>query len=165
MAKRKKKWVRGYHLFLIGILVLLVLVYASLSVKPLFDTSQYVEADVLDIVDSTIILGHGCTAIIAETSPERAYSIALGLEGRIDMRPNTHDIFAQTLKTFNISLDSVTLDAFNGDFYTASMIMWTPEKMLKLDSKPSDAIAVALRTLTPIYINKTLLSERGEDIC
>ena len=163
MAKKRKT--RGYHLFLMGLVAIMAFAYVSISIEPPFDTSKYVEVDVIDVVDSTIIIGNGCTAIVADTSPERAYSIALGLESRIDMRPNTHDIFAQTLKTFNISLNSVTIDTYNGDFYTASMIMYTPDKMFKLDSKPSDAIAVALRTSSPIYINKTLLSETGDNIC
>ena len=161
----KKKMVKGYQLFLMGTVAIMALTFASVSVQTPFDTSGYVEADTVNVIESTIILGHGCDAIIAETSPERADSIVLGLMGKIDMRPNTHDIFAQTMKTFNITMQSATIDSFNGQFYKGSMIMWAPEKMLKLDSKPSDAIAVALRMDAPIYINQTLLSEKGENIC
>ena len=160
MAKAK-----GYQLFLMGMVAILSMIYVSISIEPPFDTSQYVEADLIDVADQTVYIGYNCTAIVADTSQERAESIALGLEGWIDQRPNTHDIFSQTLKTFNITLNSVTVDSYNGQFYYSSMIFYTPTKMLKLDAKPTDAIAVALRTKTPIYINKTLLAERGQTVC
>ena len=44
-------------------------------------------------------------------------------------------------------------------------IIRTTDKVMKIDSKPSDAIALALRADVPIYVNKTLLSEIGQKVC
>ncbi|MEM5804836.1 MAG: DUF151 domain-containing protein, partial [Candidatus Aenigmatarchaeota archaeon] len=122
---KAKSAMKGYQLFLMGLVAIMSFIYVVISVQPPFDTSKYVEADLIDVAGQTVYIGHECVAIVADTSVERAESIALGLEGKIDSRPNTHDLFAETLKSFNITLDSVTLDYYNGDFYYSSMIMRT----------------------------------------
>jgi bifunctional DNase/RNase len=137
----------------------------SIEVSNFIDLNMYVKADVIDVDGNSIIVGEGCTAIIADTSDERAESILLGLEGKIGERPNTHDVFVDAFKTFNITINSVTMDRFDGKYYYSNIILTTDEKILKIDSKPSDAIAIALRANAPIYVNRTLLKERGENIC
>ena len=146
-------------------IVLVLISLAVLAVINSFDTTGFVEADILEVSGNTIIIGSGCQAIVADTTAERAYSIELGIEGIIDERPNTHDIFAETLKSFNITLDYVTMDRFEDGVYYANLFLRTKDKVLKLDSKPSDAIALALRTNSTIYINETMLNEVGESVC
>ena len=137
----------------------------SIEVSKFVSTQGYVEADVLEIQENNVIVGTGCTAIKADTSVERADSIKLGLEGKIGERPNTHDVFVDAFTTFNITIDSVTMDWYDGKYYYSNIILRNDGKVLKIDSKPSDAIAIALRAKAPIYVNKTLLKERGEKIC
>lgn len=150
----------------ISILIILILLsLASLAIISIIDISKYVPANVLMVEDSTIIVGHNCTAIVAETSPERAYSIELGIKGIIERRPNTHDTFAAVLRSFNITLEAVNIENFDGSYYYADLLLRKGDKVLKLDTKPSDGIAIALRMNSTIYINKTLLSEIGENIC
>jgi bifunctional DNase/RNase len=146
-------------------LLLIVLSVAALAIVNMIDSSEYYAADVLEVEGTVITLGHGCKAIVAETSPERAYSIELGIKGLIEQRPNTHDIFSETLKSFNITLDYVTIDRFEDDVYYANLMLRNDDKALKLDVKPSDGIALALRTNSTIYINKTMLQEVGKNIC
>lgn len=160
MAKKKKSDMT-FTVFLILVLLSII----TVAVIDTFDTSGYVKADILEVSDNTIVIGNECQAIVAETSPERAWSIQLGIEGIIDGRPNTHDIFAETLKSFNISLEYVTIDSFEDGIYYANLILKSDDKILKLDSKPSDAIALALRTNSTIYINETMLNEVGQNIC
>ena len=151
----------------VSILVILILLsFISLAVISSFvDTTKYVVANVLSVEGTTIIVGNNCTAIVAQTSPERANSIELGIRGIIEVRPNTHDTFATTLQFFNISLDSVNIEKFDGNYYYADLLLRAGDRILKLDTKPSDGIALALRMNSTIYINKTLLSEIGENIC
>jgi bifunctional DNase/RNase len=146
-------------------IILILLSITSLAIINLIETSEYVEANVLRVDGTVITIGNNCTAIVAETSPERAYSIELGIKGVIEQRPNTHDIFAQTLKSFNITLDHVTIDNFENGIYYANLHLISENKVLKLDSKPSDSIALALRTNSTIYINRTMLQEIGKNIC
>jgi len=150
---------------IITFIALILLSIASLAIINLIETSKYVVADVLRVEGNVIAIGHNCTAIVAETSSERAHSIELGIKGVIEQRPNTHDIFAETLKSFNITLEHVTLDNFEDGIYYANLHLSSGNKFLKLDIKPSDGIALALRTNSTIYINRTLLQEVGRNIC
>ena len=130
-----------------------------------FNPNEYVEMNVLNIYETRILFGNNCTGVLATTSPERAHDIELGQQGIIEKRPNAYDIFAETLENFNITLEAVLVENVDEDYYYSNMIFRTEDKVLKLDSRPSDAIAVALRTESPIYINKTMLEEQGSDIC
>jgi len=150
----------------IGALALLLgVAVAAIAVSQFVDLDEFVEADVLRIEGNTIILGEGCRVIVADTSPERADSIRLGLEDRIDERPNTHDTFVQAMKSYGISVDSMSLTYFDGRIYYADLVLRSDEKVLKLDAKPSDAIAIAIRADAPLFVNRTLLGEIGRDIC
>lgn len=162
MPRRKKK-VSRLPLFVLIILILLSIL--SLAIINLIDTSKYFVVNVLTVSGTTIIVGHNCTAILAETSPERAYSIELGMKGIIEERPNTHDTFAEVLKSFNVTLESIQIERFDGRYYYADLLLKSGDKILKIDTKPSDAIALALRTNSTIYISKALLKEMGRDIC
>ncbi len=144
--------------------VLLVLVFLGYSYLSQ-ESENYVKADVLKVVGNTVIIGHGCKAIVAETSPERARNILLGMEGIIPERPTTHDTIAQILKSFNITLEKVVLERFDGNYYYAFGYFRSNDKLLKLDLMPSDGIAIAVRVNAPIYINKSLLERVGRNIC
>jgi bifunctional DNase/RNase len=151
--------------------ILMFLVFAlfigvvSLAVSNFLDLTGYVKVDAIDVQGNTLLLGQGCTAIVADTSQERADSITLGLQHKIDQRPNTHDVFVDAFRTFNISIDSVTIDRYDGQFYYSNIILTDGRTVLKIDSRPSDAVAIALRADAPIYLNKTLLTERGKKVC
>jgi bifunctional DNase/RNase len=162
---RRTKHEKASRLPLAVFLILIVISFAAIAVINMTDFGDYVIADVLQVSGQTVIIGNNCTAIVQDTSAERAQSIQDGINGVMQQRPNTHDIFAQTLKSFNITLDYVTIDNFVNGTYYSNLFLRLGNKILKLDSKPSDAIALALRTNSTIYINKTLLKEVGENIC
>ncbi len=147
-----------------GVATIFVLLFLACSYVS-FEVENYVKVDVLKIVGNTVIIGHGCMAIVAETSPERARNILLGMEGIIPERPTTHDTIVQILKSFNITLEKVILERFDGNYYYAFGYFRSKNKVLKLDLMPSDGIAIAVRVNAPIYINKTLLEKVGKNIC
>jgi bifunctional DNase/RNase len=161
----KKKKVSKAPLITLILLVLSSIMAYSIANLIDIDKSEYVEANYLKVSGTTILIGNNCTAIVAETSTERAASIESGVKGIIDERPNTHDTFVAVLKSFNITLESVTIDNFDGKYYYANLLLKSGDKALKLDTRPSDAIAIALRANTTIYLNKTLLKEVGKNIC
>ena len=162
---RRTKHEKASRLPLAVFLILIALSFAAIAVINMTNLGDYVVADVLQVSGQTVIIGNNCTAIVQDTSAERAQSIQDGINGVMEQRPNTHDIFAQTLKSFNISLDYVTIDSLVNGTYYSNLFLRSGNKILKLDSKPSDAIALALRTNSTIYINKTLLKEVGTNIC
>ena len=161
MAKRK----RPNRLPLTVFIIIVLLSFAGVAVLNLINFEDYVIANTLQISGSTVIIGNNCTAIVSDTSPERAQAIDDGIKGIMQQRPNIYDIFAETLKSFNISLEYVTLDNFVNGTYYSNLYLKSGNKVLKLDTKPSDAIALALRTNSTIYLNKTLLNEIGKKIC
>jgi len=125
----------------------------------------FVEQNVLKINGSVITLGRDCMAIVAATSPERADSIESALLKRMNERPNAHESFSEMLKAFGIKMHAVVLYGFRGDAYLSDAIFSQGEQVLQLDMRPSDAIAIAIRSNAPIYINSTLLNKQGEKIC
>jgi bifunctional DNase/RNase len=141
-----------------------VMAYAIVAMTGI-DKSGYVIANVIRVSDTTIIIGSNCTAIVADTTEERAKSIEDGINGVIDGRPNTHDTFAEVLRSFNITLDSVNIERYDGKNYYANLILSSGDKTLKLDTRPSDALALAIRTNSTVYLNKTMLQEVGRNIC
>jgi len=150
---------------LIVFLLVVLFSFVALGIMNLMNTEDYVVVNVLQVSGTTVVLGNNCTAIISDTSQERAQSIRDGINGIIEERPNTHDIFAETLKSFNITLDRVTIDSLVNGTYYANLYLISADKVLKLDVKPSDGIALALRMNSTIYINKTLLQQVGSVIC
>ncbi|MCD6477401.1 MAG: bifunctional nuclease family protein [Candidatus Aenigmarchaeota archaeon] len=172
MAKRKsvkrhhKKVSRNYNIpFFAGLLLIVILSFFVLGTFEYFNTDEYVKADITKVIGNTVIIGNNCTAIVAQTSPERAHSIELGLENKIEVRPNTHDVFVDVLKGFNITVESVTMDKYEDEIYYATMHLRRGNTILNIDLKPSDGIAIALRASAPIYIKKDLLEEMGQNIC
>jgi len=161
MSKIKKSNRLPFIFFIIFVLFS----FASIAIVNVTNLEDYVVADVLQVSENTVLLGNNCTAIISDTSPERAQAIQTGIKGVIDQRPNTYDIFAETLRSFNITLEYVTLDSFVNGTYYANLYLSSTNKILKIDVKPSDGIALALRTNSTIYINRTLLQEIGKNIC
>jgi len=179
VAKRKKnggEWVAFGLVFLVvlGIVWLAVNYPAervpesgvTISAQQYFSPSEeFREQNVLRIDGTTITIGRGCTAIVADTSTERAEAIALALENKTSERPTAWDGWVSTLRTFNITFEAMTMWGRSADAYLANAIFRSGSNVLELDMKPSDAIALALRTRTPIYLNMTLLREVGVNIC
>ncbi|RKX39190.1 MAG: hypothetical protein DRP20_01415 [Thermotogae bacterium] len=163
MAKNKRE--KENIIFFTALASIIVASFLVSGAFEYFNQQEYVKADVIKIVESTVIIGNNCTAIVAQTSPERAHSIELGLEGRMEIRPNTHDVFVDVLKEFNISVESVTMDRYEDKIYYATLNLRRGSDVLKIDLKPSDGIAIALRADAPIYINKKLLEKMGQNIC
>jgi hypothetical protein len=160
----KKKISKSPLITLVLLVLSSLMAYAIVNLIEI-DLSKYVIADVLEISENLIIVGNNCTAIVAETSQERADSIESGIRGIINERPTTHDTFVEVLRNFNITLDHVNLERFDGNYYYADLVLQAGDKVLILDTKPSDAIALAVRTNSTIYINKTMLQEVGINIC
>ena len=152
---------------MIYLVILILLATAAYSVLTYnFEQDQYVEINVLEIFEENkILFGNNCSGLVATTSAVNAKSINLGIEGSIDERPNTHDSVKAILNSYNITLEGVFITGKDDEYYYSDMVFNDGNKILKLDSMPSDAIAIALRTGSKIYVNKTLLEDESIDLC
>ena len=93
-----------------------------------------------------------------------AQAIALYLEG-VDMpRPMTHDLLINVLDSLESDVRQVTIARMkNGTFFAEIKVSNSQVGDIIIDSRPSDAIAIALRTMTPIYVSDEVMEKAGID--
>ena len=93
-----------------------------------------------------------------------AQAIALYLE-RVEMpRPMTHDLLINVLETLESEINRVSIARMsNGTFFAEIEVTNIQVGEIGVDSRPSDAIAIALRTLTPIYVSNEVMDRAGID--
>lgn len=90
-----------------------------------------------------------------------AQSIAMRLEHVIPPRPLSHDLMVSMFHAFGISLDEVLIYRFSEGVFMSKLKLSTNDQNLELESRTSDAIALALRTNAPIYTTQEVLDKTG----
>ena len=92
-------------------------------------------------------------------------SILIGKEGMRLSRPHTHDLFLNMLSLVNLTIKKVEVYELKDDVFHARLIVtggeYTREKPLILDSRPSDALAIATRKKCPIYLASSVVEQTG----
>ena len=93
-----------------------------------------------------------------------AQAIALYLEG-VDMpRPMTHDLLINVLENLEGEINRVNIARItNGTFFAEIEVSNPQIGEMIIDARPSDAIAIALRTLSPIYVSDEVMGAAGID--
>ncbi len=87
-----------------------------------------------------------------------AWAITLALEGEAPDRPFTHDLIKILLDRLDASVDRVVIDdLWNETFYAKISLTRKNGDTSEIDARPSDAIAIALRSKAPIYMAETVL--------
>lgn len=86
-----------------------------------------------------------------------AQSILIAIEGVKTPRPMTHDLFQTAIGELGGKVEKVIISKIENDTYFAEIHIQQAEKDIMLDSRPSDAIALALRCDAPIYIKFPLV--------
>lgn len=91
-----------------------------------------------------------------------AQSIAIKMEGIIPPRPMTHDLFASLTQAYEITLKDVFIHKFEDGIFSSELTFEDATgKEVKLDARTSDAIAIAMRTHTPIFTTPEIIEETG----
>lgn len=103
-----------------------------------------------------------CRIPIIIGAPE-AQSIECKLQEVVTPRPLTHDLMANMLMTFGITLLEVEIRKLPNGVFAATMLLSDGKHRFELDSRSSDAIALAIRVDAPIYTSETVLLEAGFD--
>ena len=93
-----------------------------------------------------------------------AQSIALKMEGIIPPRPLTHDLFSSLGHAFGIELTEVFIYRFEDGVFYSELTFTDGERTVTLDSRTSDAVAIAMRTGAPIYTTPEILAETGFEL-
>ena len=92
-----------------------------------------------------------------------ASSIAMELEKTPRLRPITHDLVKNLIEKLGFLVSKVEVTDLKNDTFYALMYLSNEDKEYVLDARPSDAIAIALRTESPIYVNEQVL-EKSKNI-
>lgn len=93
-------------------------------------------------------------------TPE-AQSIAFKLQGSMPSRPLTHDLFQTLIFQFGIQLLEVVIYKYENGVYFSRMIFRQGTEVIELESRTSDAIAIALRTKSPVFTTESIMQEQA----
>ena len=93
-------------------------------------------------------------------APE-ADAITLRLQGIQVDRPLTHDLLFNTIKTLGAVVEYVVVTELKNDIFYAEIVLEHDETVVRIDSRPSDALALAVRAEVPIYVEEEVMEEAG----
>ena len=86
-----------------------------------------------------------------------AHAIATKLENVSSPRPMTHDLMQSILRELGAALERIKIVELRDGTYYASLEVKLGEKRVLIDARPSDAMALALRTESPVFVNNNVL--------
>lgn len=93
-----------------------------------------------------------------------AQAIAVAMEEMVPSRPLTHDLFKNALDTFSVTLLEVIINNLVDGVFHARLICELGGDIYEIDSRTSDAIAMAVRCDCPIYTYEFIMATAGVDV-
>jgi hypothetical protein len=92
-----------------------------------------------------------------------AWAIAMELSGVDSKRPMTHDLLRRVIESFNAKVDRVEITELRDQTFFAVIYLVEGNKQNQIDARPSDSIALALKTGATIYVNEELFNMDKSD--
>lgn len=112
--------------------------------------------------------------ILRDMSDRRALPIWIGkaeasailqaLEGQKPLRPMTHDLLVNVCDEWGLKVEKIIIHALQDNTFYALISVRNGDKRKEIDSRPSDAIALALRTNTPIWVTEEVIAEASHAV-
>jgi bifunctional DNase/RNase len=93
--------------------------------------------------------------------PTEANAIAMKLQGAEVHRPLSHDLICSVIEDLGAKVDSIVITELRSNTFYAEIILKVDGEELQVDSRPSDALALAVRTHSSIYVEESILDEVG----
>jgi len=93
--------------------------------------------------------------------PAEADAIAVKLQGVSVPRPLTHDLLYSIVDALGASVHSVIVNDLKNDTFYAKITLDVDGGQMEIDSRPSDALALAVRVEAPIYVEESVLDKAG----
>lgn len=90
-----------------------------------------------------------------------AYAIAMELQGTSAPRPLTHDLLKAIISDLGASISSIIISDLMDDIFYAKIVLDSGGKTIEVDSRPSDAIALAVRAKVPILVSESVIDTAG----
>ncbi|TAE73334.1 MAG: bifunctional nuclease family protein [Verrucomicrobia bacterium] len=115
-----------------------------------------------------VFLGDGNKVIVFYIDLAIGASINAALAGETPQRPLTHDLYLLTLQAFGAKASRAVIVAFENEIYYARLILEAENeimerKIVEIDARPSDCIAIAVRAEAPLFVVRELW-DRLEDM-
>ncbi|MCR9288176.1 MAG: DUF151 domain-containing protein [Bacteroidetes bacterium] len=127
----------------------------------------------LDIValSHSVTQSHNYAVVLGEQNGSRrlpiviggfeAQAIAVAMERMTPNRPLTHDLFKNALETFNVDVKEVIINNLLDGIFYARLVCLKSGDLIEIDSRTSDALAMAVRFNCPIYTYEFILDAAG----
>ena len=93
--------------------------------------------------------------------PTEADAISMKLQNVDTTRPMTHDLLDSMVQTLGAKVNFVVVNDLRNDTFFAKILLTTDGKQIEVDSRPSDAIALAVRATVPIFVEEPILEKAG----
>jgi uncharacterized protein len=124
-----------------------------------------VDSIMYDLVNKTPVV------ILKEMNGERylpiligmyeASAIEMGLKNIPFPRPMTHDLLSHVLDKLQLAVEFILITRIEDSTFFSSIVLFNDGEKIEVDARPSDAIALALRTKSPILVNEDILVKAG----
>lgn len=131
------------------------------------------EVEILGVSDTpnhpVVLLRHEDRVLPIVVGAPEAQAIYVGLRKEKLGRPMTHDLVCNLLAGLRAELESVTIYKLENDTFFAHLNVKQEsasgemEQMLRIDSRPSDGIAIAVRRDCPIYVSEEVMDSASQD--
>ena len=114
-----------------------------------------------------VFLGDGTKCIVFHIDPGVGASINAALSGQIPIRPLSHDLYLLTLQAFGAKVARAVIVRMEQDIYYARLILEAENevmerKIVEIDARPSDCLAIIVRCDAPFYVVKNLWDTLGD---
>lgn len=103
----------------------------------------------------------GVRRLMVVVGTPEAQSIAFRLQGAEPPRPLTHDLMQALLNTFDIRLLEIDIYKYEDGVFFSKLLLKQKDRLVEIESRTSDAVAIALRTKSPIYTSEAIMKELG----
>ena len=129
-----------------------------------------IELEIIALTHS-ITQTHSYAVVLGEVNGSRRLPIVIGgfeaqaitvaLENMRPSRPLTHDLTKNIMKSFNIDLQEIIINDLSEGIFFSKLICFTDHDVIEIDSRTSDAIALAVRFNCPIFTYESILENAG----
>ena len=114
-----------------------------------------------------LFVGNDEKVFVIQVEQNMGVVISMFLQGTPKERPLTHDLMSNVLKGFGITVERVVITELKNSTYFARLILQQENelgrKLVEVDARPSDCIALATALKRPLYVSTTLF-EQAEDM-
>ena len=84
-------------------------------------------------------------------------AIKMKISGLVPPRPMTHDLFCSTIKQLGARIEKIIITALKQNTFFAKLVIQIDGRFEEIDARPSDSIALAIRTQAPIFVEEDIL--------